>query len=347
MSGGGRDVRLDVAKGALITLVVLGHFLPVSAGPDGDGVLSGWSHEPQGFLLVLIYLFHMPLFVLLAGVTAKRSRLAERVLRLAVLLVVLEVLYVVPLWLVTGDPQSSTLAPFFVLWFLLAMIWWMLMLPLVERFPRAAVAVSVGAAVLVGLVPLDGDELTYSRTLVFLPFFVVGHLHGARLLRATAQRPPAVRVLAAAVLLAVVMVVWLRSPQQDWLGGNGSFETLGTADGRGVAVRAALLLASAVCCVAALTLVPAHDGLWALLGRRSLAIFLLHPGAVILASPVLQAVGEDTNGVVMVGVCVVLTAATVAVLALPVFDRVLRHLSETVAGAVLALARPRTVAGPG
>ncbi|MGO2780447.1 acyltransferase family protein [Glutamicibacter arilaitensis] len=53
--------RLDVAKGALIILVVLGHLLEANAG---------WEARTTRLPLTAIYMFHMPAFVFLAGITA-------------------------------------------------------------------------------------------------------------------------------------------------------------------------------------------------------------------------------------------------------------------------------------
>ena len=55
-----RDVRIDNAKGALIVLVVMGHFLlPIA---------NTWFNTG---CLYLIYSFHMPCFVFLSGYLSK------------------------------------------------------------------------------------------------------------------------------------------------------------------------------------------------------------------------------------------------------------------------------------
>lgn len=58
-----RDTTLDFAKGFLIILVVLGHSIQFSLGPD-------WLESKQFFDNVVfktIYSFHMPLFMLISG----------------------------------------------------------------------------------------------------------------------------------------------------------------------------------------------------------------------------------------------------------------------------------------
>ena len=71
-----RDRRLDVAKGVLISLVVFGHLLPRVGLDDGLTTLA----------YTVIYAFHMPAFIFLAGITAKSTRLLERLLTFVILL---------------------------------------------------------------------------------------------------------------------------------------------------------------------------------------------------------------------------------------------------------------------
>ncbi|TJY67440.1 hypothetical protein E4J89_15285 [Arthrobacter sp. CAU 1506] len=91
-----RDHRIDTAKGALIVLVVLGHLLEVT---------NFWDAETFRLALTAIYLFHMPAFVFLAGITAKANRLPERAGGILLLLLTFQGLY----WVfdtLAGTPQQ-------------------------------------------------------------------------------------------------------------------------------------------------------------------------------------------------------------------------------------------------
>lgn len=61
-----RNHRLDRAKGILIFTVVLGHLLARA---------SPWESDVLSAPMYLIYAFHMPAFIFLAGITAKSNRL--------------------------------------------------------------------------------------------------------------------------------------------------------------------------------------------------------------------------------------------------------------------------------
>src|ERR1700730_14318581 len=67
----GRALWLDVSKGIGIVLVVIGHACGglIDAGLDN-------SHQPLRSFFLLIYIFHMPLFFMLAGLTVQ-TRVAQ------------------------------------------------------------------------------------------------------------------------------------------------------------------------------------------------------------------------------------------------------------------------------
>lgn len=168
-----RDFRLDKAKGFLIFLVVSGHFLER---------ISGWEMGYSRVLLTAIYSFHMPAFIFLAGITAKSNRLVDRVLVFLVLLISAQPVYYYWVGLFGKTPNLEFDTPYWITWFLLAMVWWLLLLPLVERFPLQMLFTSILVGVLGGVLPAIDFELSVGRSLTFFPFFVVGKLYGKQLL---------------------------------------------------------------------------------------------------------------------------------------------------------------------
>ena len=79
-----RDHYFDNVKGALITLVVIGHFL-----------LPMERTRLVGSLINIIYLFHMPMFALISGYFAKSvyrqgKYRSDKVLRLVWLYILFE-----------------------------------------------------------------------------------------------------------------------------------------------------------------------------------------------------------------------------------------------------------------
>jgi hypothetical protein len=132
--------------------------------------------------MYLIYSFHMPAFVFLAGITAKSNRLAERVLTYFVLLATVLPLMWVWMWAFGLNPDYEFLRPFWYTWFLLSMAWWMITVPFIERFPRTMLVASLVVGLFGGMLPILDTELSAARTMAFWPFFVIGKLYGKQII---------------------------------------------------------------------------------------------------------------------------------------------------------------------
>lgn len=274
-----RDNRLDVAKGVLIVLVVFGHLLE---GLDGE-----WEDGFVRLTLTCIYAFHMPAFVFLAGVTAKSKRLLERLLTFVVLLVSFQCLYYLAK-LLAGDPFAwSWTTPHWILWFLAGLIGWTLTVPLVERFPRTFVVVSAGVGVCAGLPPFADDEFSLSRMLVFWPFFVLGRVVGPQLLKRTAMLPTWTGAGLCAVAVVPMLTLYIAGIDRRWLYGSRNFDFLDTPDVQGLLIRVCLIAIALLAIFALLAVLPDVRSAFAVMGQRSLSVFLLHGFAVIALGPAL------------------------------------------------------------
>lgn len=265
-----RYPALDGARCVLIALVVTGHLLEqlVANGP-GAAALYRW-----------IYLFHMPAFVLISGAVSSAHLTRRRALALLTGLLVpyfvFQTLY--PAWDAwlsgSGDWSQGYVTPYWLLWYLPSLACWRLLLPLFARL-KFALPLAVGIALAAGATTWIGYPFSLSRTLVFLPLFLLGHRLGAQRLQrlGNANRH---KLAALAVLGVTAGGAWyLRDLDPEWLYAASGYAALHVALWPGMGMRLALLLASAACALAVLTLVPRHGAL-ANLGRRSLTAYLMH-----------------------------------------------------------------------
>ncbi|MGO2862164.1 MAG: acyltransferase family protein [Brevibacterium sp.] len=215
-----RDTRLDKAKGILIFIVVLGHFLEQ---------IDGWEMGYSRALLTAIYSFHMPAFVLLAGITAKSNRLLDRVLVFLVLVITAQPVYYFWIDLFGKPPGLELDEPYWITWFLLAMVWWLLLLPLVDRFPVPMVVVSIVIGVLGGTLPMLDYELSIGRTLTFFPFFVIGKLFGMRLLQWASELNIAQKLSLTICAVVPMAALYMQDLDHRWFYGARGFEYLDEA----------------------------------------------------------------------------------------------------------------------
>ncbi|WP_282202357.1 acyltransferase family protein [Kitasatospora fiedleri] len=270
----GREPFFDHVKLLATVLVVCGHFWEPLARVPGHRVLHA--------AYLLVYAFHMPVFVFVSGwfsrsFTARPDQLGRLLSGvLAPYLVWTTLLGAYTAWLDGGRFALDLLTPVWVTWFLLSLFLWRLSAPLWHRL-RAPLTTAVAVSLLAGALPLT-PQLSIGRTLQLLPFFVAGltldrdrvlALRGNRRLRAAA--PP---VFAAAALLAYWLV-----PRLDaaWFYRSMSAAGLHAGLPRWLALSLAVNLAGAVLGVLFLALVPVRAGWYSGLGAASTAAFLVHP----------------------------------------------------------------------
>lgn len=173
-----RDNRIDSLKGFLIILVVLGHVITYL---DNVNTLN---HAVMG----LIYVFHMPLFILLSGYLTKPAsqqdgrQMWKSVSTLFVTIVIFHLLSATRQVLMNGMDRAYTFLefPYGILWYLMSLIYWRIIIYYtprsLERRPALYLAIAFIISVLCGLTGL-GKLLSIQRTLNFFPFFLLGYYY--------------------------------------------------------------------------------------------------------------------------------------------------------------------------
>lgn len=311
-----RDHRLDIAKGVLICLVVLGHLL--------EG-MNYWRVSETRIPLTIIYAFHMPAFAFLAGITAKPTNLLRRIGPLLVLMVLFQAAYY-GFVLLFGLKKAFALdTPFWILWFLFALACWTLLTPLMARYPKSAIAIAIAAALIAVTLPWVGYPYSAARALAFLPFFTLGFAYGKRILAwaAAATLPLKGVLVAGSVLVAVTLLGAQLSP--SWFYGSMSADRLKADLVEAVLVRGGLMVGAAVLTLTLLVLVPNRRNAWATVGRRSLSVYLLHGFLVLAVTPYLKPMLSGSPSTALL-ILAVLAAGTVTLAATPGVDRSLRRI---------------------
>ncbi|MGP5227043.1 acyltransferase family protein [Arthrobacter rhombi] len=313
-----RDQRLDIAKGLLIALVVLGHLL------EGTNL---WSAATVRLPLTMIYAFHMPAFAFLTGITGTPKNLVRRIGPLVVLLVLFQLLYFGATRVLKPGAEFEWDAPFWMLWFLVAMIWWLLLTPIIDRFPRTSIAASTGLAIVVTAAPWIGYPLSLGRAIVFLPFYAVGYVYGKRVLNWCTSATNLIKGAMVTAAVSTMIGLYFAHLKHGWFYGSMSAESLDASPAEGLVVRSGLLLAAALGIMAFLMLVPQREspGL-AMVGRHTLPVFLLH-GFIVLGAELYLPAVLARNNVVALAFVLTLTAATVLLTSGPRTNAVMRTIS--------------------
>ena len=272
-----RDPLLDNAKYVAMVLVVVGHaWTDLRVVPAIDAAYA------------FVYLFHIPVFVILAGFLSRNFTLSLRSLTklgaaLLIPYVLFETLYESLAAWVAGHPaHHNAIAPSWVMWFLMALFMWRLSVPL-WRWLGAPMAISIAIVVSLWGGLSTNDDYAWSKTVSLLPFFVIGmYLRREQLdrLRTVPARLGALAIVAMTALACLLMASSFDIGLARW---KYSYAELGFGTFDGSVVRLVMMGVALVLSAAFFALIPGERSWFTGLGANTMYSYLLH-GATIQAA---------------------------------------------------------------
>lgn len=162
-----RDNYFDNLRGLLIIAVIVGNSLEY---------ISPSSVNPH-YLILFLYLFHMPLFTFISGYFCKKSKrsTADKVFDTAKIYLFAQTFYFIfnRYLLNRTSVKFQLLYPSWTLWYLLALTVWYVISDHIKNYKRAFI-LSIAASLLIGFDGSIGTYASASRIFFFLPFFIAG-----------------------------------------------------------------------------------------------------------------------------------------------------------------------------
>ncbi|MBS4216090.1 MULTISPECIES: acyltransferase family protein [Neobacillus] len=268
-----RSKYFDNAKFILMFLVVFGHL--ISPLKDQDGFLFT--------LYTVIYLFHMPAFILISGYFSKGFQKPGYFKKLAIKLLIPYLLFqtIYSVYYYMNGKETAFHVDFFhphwSLWFLLSLLFWNILLIPFSRMKWLGLALAIVLGVAIGYFNEAGSYLSLSRTFVFFPYFLLGFLlnegHLKRILRGKYSLPTAM-----VVLLAAVISFGHSFPQDavSWLLGDSSYAAMGIEHISAGVYRSLQYLLTLLMVFSFLTFIPSAQFKFTEIGERTLYIYLFH-----------------------------------------------------------------------
>jgi len=285
-----RNPWFDNIKGILVILVVLGHLL-TDVRFDYDGKFLE-------IIYLLIYSFHMPLFIILSGYFFRENKYL-RVIQLFAVYCVWQLLIGSWYTFQQGDPLLSGqnigfhwLQPYWALWYLFAMVIWYILTPYVIHL-RGYVLFGLLFALLYGFELENTGFLALRKLVMFYPYFLIGYYLSEHEVIRIFEMPKnfkkrmRVRVLGAVAFLTVIAFLLFESlndPPRDIIALANAFKhrfpyevQYASDTWVGVMKHAAIYLMSITVALGFPMLVPMRRlPLITRAGELSLYVYLLH-----------------------------------------------------------------------
>lgn len=282
-----RDYLWDNIKALLIFFVVAGHVLEMST----------LNYKLAHVFDVFIYSFHMPAFIFVSGFFAKRycsdgKVKAVKAATLFAYYAVFQLLFMLlRIIFHIGSSNQSFFNPNRGLWYLLAMFFFYLITPIVEKLPAwITLPVTIALALAVANDRQANTYMSIMRIFTFMPYFFAGYYFKAeslskmRSLKAGARYPLAALCTIASVAIWALMWVFNKDiPLRALMYGkdNNLHPDIALEFGEATVYRLILYVVAALMIVALLLAVPSKKSIIAKAGQNSLQIFVFHMILVI------------------------------------------------------------------
>lgn len=269
-----RDNRIDSIKGLLIILVVLGHVITAV-----DNV-NFFNHAVMG----LIYIFHMPLFVLISGYVTKNpdqqpsSTLWKGVGNIFITILVFQLISSLRTYLRFGEFTTTLLSfPFGILWYLMCLIYWRVWFYYTPKWlrerPVLYLAIALVISLLCGLTYL-GNFLALQRALNFYLFFLLGYYFKQGVVNTKWWNLNILHLAVVVVLLPLIF--WLYPRCGNFMNGADHYMLVDLPQ------KAMILSCSVAMCLLVFNKMPEVKPL-AYVGKDSLFYYLYHIHVISLA----------------------------------------------------------------
>lgn len=327
----GREYFYDNAKFILIFLVVLAH--AISPFKDMSGF---WLKGEYMLLWRAINTMHMPCLIFISGFFAKKYIRPDGGINVqrpfTYIVYYLAAQFTVGAFevFVLGDSiAKSVLAPRSSLWFLVCLIWWYLLLPVIDKIdPKIMLTVAVLFGLLIGYDERVSNLMAMSRMIVHFPFFLTGYyLSSGQMQKLFTKKSKLLSIPAFLVAMLTLAATLYITGSGKVL--NFSINGFITCDRSYFAIfkntsinpvfwflpRVWFYLCAALLCFAFLVWVPRKKNLFTAFGARTLSVYILHR-YLYLAYLEFKwytfdwlpfEVSETAAGFIMIGVSVVLT----------------------------------------
>lgn len=315
-----RDYLFDNIKLLLIFLVVFAHL----AEPYVNGSL--WLKR----IYLMIYTFHMPLFIFISGYFSKHDEDKKGKLICYYFLpyVILNTLFS---YLQTQELGINITSPNWAFWYFLSLCWWKLLSPYMKEL-RHPIFVSLVVACLIGFIPSFQRQLSLSRTVVFFPFFLAGYFCPPSLVTKLRKKHLGYAMLG--LMACVFMSIWFID--QGYFNSRVLYQAEAYPEGAEMSYlcfRALSLLIASGLIISIIRIVPKRKFWFSRFGQYTMPVFIAH---IYILFFIIRPLGLLTNQTIeVIGLCIVLTLLHMLIFGNSFFQKLYQSIGTVFEGMLI------------
>lgn len=274
MSNCNKSYFIDNLKVLLIFLVVFGHL--IERYMDTNSTLRG--------IYMFIYTFHMPLFIFVSGFLSKNINKSKKIFMKTLLIpyIVLNIIWYTLAYLYTGDTHVPILYPGWTLWFLLSLFFWRVSLKYLIKI-KYILPISFILGLFIGLVS-NGSILSFSRTIVYLPFFLLGFYTDINILKIISKKINIwVAILGVCIFITIALCIANNNIiDYKFLYGSYSYSELDILIWKGLLYRSLLYISSILLSIFICVITPTSKTFYTNMGKSTMYIYTFHIYIILL-----------------------------------------------------------------
>jgi fucose 4-O-acetylase-like acetyltransferase len=268
-----RIAYFDNVKFILIELVIFGHLI--------ESLISRFDYLRA--LYLLLYFFHMPVFIFIAGYFAQkkvlnRRKIFENALVYLLIYIVFQIFYwALHYWLSGSLGELNFFRPYWILWFLLSLAFWDAILPFFVKLKYYLIIAFI-LGILVGYVDQIGYFLSLSRTIVFFPIFLLGFYAAEKKKKIEPQGIWKIILAIGVLILGYLFLYYFGADLSiaKWLYGSYSYGLMGHHEWYAGLYRFIIYVLIIVISINIMQLIPKRNTFITKLGANSLYAYVFH-----------------------------------------------------------------------
>lgn len=269
-----RNYLLDNLKVILIFFVVFGHTIEYYI-KDSKVLMT---------LYIFIYIFHMPLFIFISGYLSKNFYKMKRkaVKNLLIPYIIFNMIWYTAVYIGTKKAMFTVMYPGWTLWYLLSLFFWRIILKYIVKI-KNIVLISFIVGIIVGVIPAVNGYLSISRTIVFLPFFLLGYYTKEEHFEKLKSINKLFAFIGIALFLFIaIFVVNYNIVDYKFLYNSYSFSSLEVGLFNGLLYRGILYISSILFGACVIMLVPNKKQRYSNIGKATMNVYVFHIYLVML-----------------------------------------------------------------